>query len=53
MKNVLIALEYNLSDGIILYSSSLIKEWNLRKYKNKIYIAHKHFLNFEKFYRKI
>jgi len=43
-------INYYLSDGIILYSSRLIKEWNLRKYKDKIYIAHKHFLNFEKFY---
>ena len=38
-----------LSSEIILYSSNLAKEWNLEKYGNKIYIAHEHFLNFERF----
>ena len=37
------------SDGIILYSPNLIKEWNLEKYQNKISIAHEHFLDFDKF----
>ena len=38
-----------LSNRIILYSENLIKEWNLEKHKNKIYIAHEHFLDFDKF----
>ena len=38
-----------LANHIILYSPSLIKEWNLEKYKDKISIAHKHFLDFDKF----
>ena len=38
-----------LSNHIILHSSNLIKEWNLEKYKNKILIAHEHFLDFDKF----
>ena len=38
-----------LSNCIILYSPNLIKEWNLEKYKNKILIAHEHFLDFDKF----
>jgi len=36
-------------DRIILYSPNLIKEWNLEKYKDKILIAHEHFLDFSKF----
>ena len=39
----------SLSNRIILYSPNLIKEWNLEKYRNKISIAHKHFLDFDKF----
>ena len=38
-----------LSNRVILYSEKLIKEWHLEKYKNKICIAHKHFLDFNKF----
>jgi len=38
-----------LSNRILLYSPNLIKEWNLEKYRNKISIAHKHFLDFDKF----
>ena len=37
------------SDKIVVYSGSLVEEWNLEKYKNKISIAHKHFLDFDKF----
>jgi len=36
-------------DRIILYSPNLIKEWNLEKYKDRILIAHEHFLDFSKF----
>jgi len=38
-----------LSKRIIVYSENLIKELNLEKYRNKIYIAHKHFIDFDKF----
>ncbi|HJH25276.1 MAG TPA: hypothetical protein C5S37_00560, partial [Methanophagales archaeon] len=38
-----------LSNKIILYSENLINEWNLEKYRNKISIAHEHFLDFDKF----
>jgi glycosyltransferase involved in cell wall biosynthesis len=43
------AINYKLSTCVILYSQNLIKEWNLEKYKDKIYIAHRHFLDFDKF----
>ena len=38
-----------LTNKIILYSPNLIKEWNLEKYRHKIFIAHEHFLDFDKF----
>lgn len=38
-----------LASHIVVYSPILIKEWNLEKYRNKISIAHEHFLNFDKF----
>jgi glycosyltransferase involved in cell wall biosynthesis len=38
-----------LADRIIVYSPSIINEWNLGKYRSKILIAHEHFLNFDKF----
>ena len=40
---------YSLSNKIVIYSPSLLKEWNLEKYRNKIYISHEHFLDFNKF----
>jgi len=40
---------YVLSNKIILYSPNLIKKWNLEKYRNKISIAHHHFIDFKKF----
>ncbi len=46
---VLQSIGYSLSDCIILYSPNLIKEWNLEKYRNKISIAHEHFIDFDKF----
>lgn len=42
-------LNYILSDRIIVYSKNLIVEWNLEKYKDKICIAHEHFLDFDNF----
>jgi glycosyltransferase involved in cell wall biosynthesis len=38
-----------LSDRIIIYSENLMKEWNLEKYRNKISIAHQHFIDFDEF----
>ena len=46
---ILSKINCTLSNRIILYSGNLIKELNLEKYRNKIYIAHKHFLDFDKF----
>ena len=44
-----VKINYALSDHILIYSKNLIKEWGLEKYKNKISIAHEHFLDFDKF----
>jgi len=38
-----------LSDHIILYSPNLIKEWDLERYTNKIFLATRHFLDFDIF----
>ena len=46
---ILSKINYTLSNRIVLYSERLIKEWNLEKYKDKICIAHEHFLDFDKF----
>ena len=46
---ILSKINCTFSNRIILYSENLIKEWNLEKYENKIYIAHRHFLDFDKF----
>jgi len=46
---ILSAITQNLSDRIILYSPTLISEWNLEPYRHKILIAHRHFLDFETF----
>ena len=40
---------YNIANTIIIYSPSLIKDWNLEKYRDKILIAHEHFLDCERF----
>ena len=42
-------INYHLADRIILYSPALITEWNLEKYRHKIIIAHRHFLDFNTF----
>jgi glycosyltransferase involved in cell wall biosynthesis len=42
-------INFSLSKKIVLYSERLIKEWNLEKYKNKILIGHRHYINFENF----
>lgn len=38
-----------LSKSIIVYSKSLIKEWGLEKYKNKITVSYEHFLDLANF----
>jgi glycosyltransferase involved in cell wall biosynthesis len=40
---------YVLIDKFIIYSPSLITKWNLKKYRHKILIAHRHFLDFDMF----
>jgi glycosyltransferase involved in cell wall biosynthesis len=42
-------INYIFANRIILYSPNFIKEWNLEKYRDKIFIAHEHFLDFDKF----
>lgn len=42
-------LTFFLSIKIILYSALLIKEWKLERYRNKIIIGHRHYINFENF----
>lgn len=39
----------SLTDNIIIYSPNLISEWNLKFYKQKILIVHRHFIDFDKF----
>lgn len=47
--NIIENVNSYLSDYIILYSPSLIKEWCFLKYRNKIHIASRHFLNLKEF----
>lgn len=42
-------INYSLADIILVYSQRLVEEWNLIKYKNKILVAHEHFLDFDTF----
>jgi len=52
MRSVIFLIsEFNriLCDKLIVYSSILISEWNLEKYRHKILITHRHFLNFNTF----
>ena len=42
-------INLSISNKVILYSPNLIQEYDLEKYKNKISIAHEHFLDFDKF----
>lgn len=42
-------ITHYLSDRIIIYSTRLIKQYKLDKYRDKILIAHEHFLDFDKF----
>jgi glycosyltransferase involved in cell wall biosynthesis len=52
LSNLLVSFEsitFNYADYIILYSESLISEWDLDSYSNKILVAHRHFLDFDTF----
>lgn len=44
-------ISFRLSNIILIYSSNLIKEWNLNQFKSKIVIIHEHYLDFKKFNR--
>ena len=47
--NLLSEINLTLANRIIVYSNRIVEERGLRKYQNKISIAHKHFLNVDKF----
>ncbi|WP_292491232.1 glycosyltransferase [Methanoculleus sp. 10] len=49
LTTILSEICYNLCNGIILYSPSLVPYWNLEPYRHKILIAHEHFLDFKIF----
>lgn len=42
-------INFFLSKKIVVYSTHLIREWNLERYQDKIIIGHEHFVNFEHF----
>lgn len=46
---LLVRINCALSDRIIVYSARLIDEYDLGKYRNKISIAHEHYLDFHRF----
>jgi glycosyltransferase involved in cell wall biosynthesis len=46
---VLERLSYFFADELIVYSPSIVEEADLRKYEQKIIIAHEHFLNFDQY----
>ena len=46
---ILSKINCTLSNRITLCSKNLMKDWDLEKYRNKICIAHEHFLDFGKF----
>ena len=47
ISEILEKISYHISDRIIVYSKS--QKENINKYRNKISIAHEHFLDFDKF----
>jgi len=49
MLKALELINYRLCDKIVLFSPRLIKEWHLENYRNKILIAHNHFLDLKEF----
>lgn len=42
-------INFFLADKIIIYTNSLIEEWELRNYENKVAIASRHFVDLNKF----
>ena len=42
-------ISYKVSDQIVIYSENIVGQFNLEKYKGKISIARRHFLDFDKF----
>jgi glycosyltransferase involved in cell wall biosynthesis len=46
---LLARMNLGLSDRIIVYSERIIVERNLEKHRDKIFLAHEHFLNFDAF----
>lgn len=49
ISNIFFELDFKLADSILVYSPSLISFWGFDKFRKKIKIIHRHFLNFEKF----
>lgn len=47
--NFICEIDFYLADKIIVYSESLIEEWDLSRLRNKIDIASQHFIDFKKF----
>jgi glycosyltransferase involved in cell wall biosynthesis len=47
--NTLAKINIRLCNNIVVYSPTLISEWNLTPYRHKILIAHRHFLDFTTF----
>lgn len=45
-------LNYSLSDHIVIYSKTFIKEWGLDQHSHKVSISHEHFLDFSLFNKK-
>jgi len=47
--SILSKLSYTISDSIVMYSSSMIKEYNLERLSNKMVINNHHFIDISKF----
>jgi glycosyltransferase involved in cell wall biosynthesis len=52
LPKILVDLPYSYADKIVVYSPRLTSLWGLEKFRNKISIAHEHFINFTQFKRK-
>jgi len=42
-------INFLLSKKIVLYSAHILKEWNFERYRDKILIGHRHYIDFENF----
>lgn len=42
-------VNFSLSRNIVLYSKHIVKEWNLERYRDKILIGHRHYIDFKNF----